>query len=163
MINLTFAPIDDTFIPAADEYDRIWRADGKRIALAIENATRLKFKETSVAVTVFEGVSRSNPMQLRASYDANTKKATLVHELLHRISEEYMLKLPIKGEDLTLGLHKQIDLLLYDVWIELYGREFADTQVQNESSRTPTYKEAWKWALSLSPGERHAKFTDLCS
>lgn len=161
MLNITFIPESEDFSRAAKAYADIWGNDGKRLIENIEKAVGKKFKEINIEGTVFEGISQSNPLKLRASYDDNTKKATLVHELLHRISAEYMFKLPDKNEDLSLGLHKQIDLVLYDLWTELYGREFADEQVTIESKRTPVYKEAWDWALSFHAHDRQKLFNDL--
>lgn len=162
MLKITFKPETDKFTPAAEEYTAIWRAESVHITSAIEHAANLPFKEKAIEAIVYEGRSRSDPiLKLRASYDQSTKKATLIHELLHRLSDKYRLDLPVKGDELSLGLHKQIDLLLYDIWIELYGQKFADDQVKIESARTPKYKEAWNWTLSFSRDERQQKFATL--
>lgn len=161
MLTITFIPENGSFTSAAQDYSNIWALDGDRITAAIESAAQLTFKETAIEAIVFEGKSQSSPMKLRASYDNDTKKATIVHELLHRISFEYMLDLPVKGEDLSLGLHKQIYLLLYDIWVDLYGKQFADEQVEVESQRVSIYRAAWQWALGLSGSERKAKFREL--
>ena len=161
MLSITFVPENNGFIAGACAYSRIWEEEGGRIITAIETAAGLKFKERSVTATVYEGISWSNPLKLRASYSEDTKKATLVHELLHRLSQEYLLTMPAKDEPFDLRQHKQIDLLLYDLWCGLYGKTFADQQVALESSRTPMYKAAWDWALCLSKAERCAKFAGL--
>lgn len=162
MVDITFEPEGLKFAAAAKAYAEIWKAEATRIVSAIEDLTGLPFQESNIGAVVFEGNSQSNPvMKLRASYDAGTKKATLAHELLHRLSVEYMLDLPVKGDGLALGLHRQIDLVLYDLWVRLYGTTFADEQVAVESTRTPMYKEAWDWALALSPLERRARFAEL--
>lgn len=163
MININFAPEDTTFIRASEEYVRIWEREGKRITFAIEKVSGLPFKEHDLTAIVFEGISQSHPLKLRASYDENTKIATLVHELLHIISAEYMFALPEHTDDLGLGLHKQINLVLYDIWSDLYGVQFANAQVAIESERTPMYKEAWEWALSFSRHEREQQFHKLIS
>ena len=161
MLNISFTPDDPEFSEAAVEYADIWAKDGKRITDAIENSVGKRFKAKDIQAIVFEGISQSNPLKFRASYDRNTKSATLVHELLHIISAEYMFKLPIKDEEITLGLHKQIDLVLYDIWVELYGKQFAEEQVDVESKRTPIYREAWIWALGFSKPKRHSIFLHL--
>lgn len=161
MVTITFVPENDNFLKAANLYDHLWREEGDQIVSAIEVATGLKFKEKSVTATVYDGMSWSDPLKLRGSYDADTKKATLVHGLLHRLSKEYMLKLPINGDELSLGLHKQIDLVLYDLWCALYGTAFADRQVEVEVGRAPLYATAWRWTLSLPQAERQAKFATL--
>ena len=163
MLKITFIPDNEDFSQAAKAYTDLWANDGNRITENIEKVAGKEFKERNIEGTVFEGISQSNPLKLRASYDDNTKKATLVHELLHRISAEYMFNLPDKNEDLSLGLHKQIDLVLYDLWTELYGREFADEQVAIESKRTSVYKEAWDWALNFQKHDRQKIFVRLRS
>ncbi len=161
MLAIAFIPESAEFTKASKEYDNIWLEQGADIILAIENATGLDFKETATNATVFEGISQSHPLKLRASYDADTKKASLIHELLHRISSDYMLKLPVATDDLSLGLHKQIDLVLYDIWCTLYGKQFADQQVKIESQRSKLYEEAWGWALQFSAQELSKMFSEL--
>ena len=161
MLKLKFTPENKNSVEAAKSYAKIWQKEGNRIVTAIENSTNLEFKDKFIEVTVFEGISQSHPMKLRASYDDETKTATLVHELLHRISADYMLKKPDPIDDLSLGLHKQIDLVLYDLWTGLFGEDVANRQVENESSRTALYKQAWEWALSLSKKQRAEIFAKL--
>ena len=100
-------------------------------------------------------------MRLRASYDDETKKATIVHELLHRISADYMLPFPEPNDDLSLAIHKQIYLVLYDLWVQLFGKVAADRQLALESSRSLIYKNAWEWALGLSKEQRAERFAKL--
>jgi hypothetical protein len=49
---------------------------------------------------------------------------------------------------------------LYDVWEWLYGRDFADEQVEVEKRRKGVYhyEAAWAWALVQSPEERAQRF-----
>jgi hypothetical protein len=161
MLKLEFIPESKDFIDAAKSYSNIWNEYGQKIVQAIEETTKLKFKDKEIKAVVFEGISQSHPMRLRASYDEETKKATLVHELLHRISADYMLPIPEANDEISIGLHKQIDLLLYDLWIELFGKDVADSQVKIESSRIATYKDAWDWALGLTKKQRQEKFAKL--
>ena len=160
-MEIIFVPENDSFVKAAAAYGRIWEEEGDRIITAIESATGLKFKERSVTAAVYEGISWSDPLKLRSSYDEDTKKATLVHELLHRLSKDHLIKMPDKSDAFDLGQHKKIYLVLYDLWCELHGKNFADRQVTIESGRTPMYKAAWDWALRLPKAERRAKFADL--
>ena len=101
---------------------------------AMERATGLRFLETHVNAVVFEGTSRSglgdSPMDLRASYPADVKKATLVHEHGHRL----IAQLTTRPADLD--EHRVLDLFLYDVWESLWGRDLADQQVTFESGLT---------------------------
>jgi predicted metal-dependent peptidase len=95
-------------------------------------------------------------MQLRASYPAEVKKATLIHELLHRMLGRVRTTTEIDE-------HRKLFLVLYDIWVSLYGKEFADRNVAVESLRKGLYdyETAWKWALAMSPEERAAKFKAL--
>lgn len=91
-------------------------------------------------------------MHLRASYPPDTKRATLIHELGHRLQSELFHF----GED----DHKYLFLWIYDVWVKLYGREFADAQVAVERQRGRMYPAAWDFALAMSPGQRAAKWKE---
>ncbi len=161
MVELVFIPESTDFAPAAKSYSFFWKTDGAKIITTIENATHLSFKEKKIEVTVYEGISQSHPMKLRASNDDETKKATIVHELMHIISADYMLPLPEPQDALSLGLHKQINLVLYDAWNYLFGQAVADRQVIKESSVSQTYKFAWDWAMLLSKEERAQAFAKL--
>jgi len=87
-------------------------------------------------------------MYMRASYPPDTKRATLVHELAHRLISGYVGK---DEED-----HPVIFLFVYDVWLRLWGREFADAQVEVEGERTGRYDyaRAWREALALGADGR---------
>jgi hypothetical protein len=54
-------------------------------------------------------------------------------------------------------------LILYDVWVALYGEQFANEQVDVEKKRRGLYdyQAAWNWALSLSKEDRGARFQDI--
>jgi hypothetical protein len=55
-------------------------------------------------------------------------------------------------------------LYLYDVWVQLYGKEFADRAVVVESARKGIYdyEGAWKTtALAMTRKERHRKWQDF--
>jgi hypothetical protein len=78
------------FDPAAAEYDRIWKDDGPRIAATLEAVSGLR----SPAAGIDAIVSEARPMtsydgrriRLRAAIRRPYKKATLVHELGHRLA-----------------------------------------------------------------------------
>ncbi|HKY05960.1 MAG TPA: hypothetical protein VJQ56_13780, partial [Blastocatellia bacterium] len=88
-LRLNFTPESERFSEAAKQYRSIWDAEGKRIVETMEQVSGLKFRETEVQVIVYEGASNSGfgdkPMKMRASYPEDVKKATLVHELGHRL------------------------------------------------------------------------------
>jgi len=95
---------------------------------------------------------KEKPMQLRASYPLDTKKATLIHELGHRLKADLFHQ----NED----DHKYLVLWIYDVWTVLYGRDFADAQVAVEKQRGRMYPAAWDFALSLTAEQRVAKWKE---
>src|SRR4051794_35016280 len=86
-LRIVFQPDSDQFREAAREYESVWAREGSRIAAAMEAASGLKFEDREVKAMVLEISSDSGykdkPMHLRASYPADTKKATLIHELGH--------------------------------------------------------------------------------
>ena len=95
-------------------------------------------------------------IRLRAGYSPDYKKATLVHELGHRLA----LALPNHG---GLDDHRLLYLFLYDAWTDLYGQDFADRMVAIER-RIPggyDYDSAWTWALSQTRQERQDRLNAL--
>jgi hypothetical protein len=103
-----------------------------------------------------EGVSesgyRDRPMRLRASYPPDTKKATLIHELGHRLESGLF---PRSEDD-----HQYLFLWIYDVWVKLYGRQFANEQVAVEKARGRIYPAAWETALALTAEQRASKWRE---
>ncbi len=150
VVRLEFVPESETFAAAVGEYERIWAADATRIVRAMQEVSGLTFTDTVITAIVFEGVSssgsRDTPMRLRASYPLDTKKATLIHELGHRLQSPLF-----RREDEE---HGPLFLWLYDTWVRLYGKEFADAQVAVEKRRRGPYPRAWDEALALSPKQR---------
>jgi len=147
-MNIYFYPDNENFTEAVKEYQLIWEQDGDRIISALETSGKMIFKENIINAIVFEGISHSHPLSLSASYSADIKKGTLIHELAHRL----VVSNNVKTEN-SLEAHKLIYAFLYDVWISIYGKEFADTMVKIESERTPMYKEAWDWIFSNKKGQ----------
>jgi hypothetical protein len=145
-----FVPENERFASAVGEYERIWAADAARIARTMQEVSGLTFTDTAITAIVYEGVSssgyRDTPMRLRASYPLDTKKATLMHELGHRLQSRLFRR---QDED-----HGPLFLWLYDSWARLYGKDFADAQVAVEKRRGGPYPRAWDEALALSPKER---------
>jgi hypothetical protein len=155
-LQLDFEAESDAFSDAAAEYRSIWQADGQRIVDVMEGLTGLEFEAGPVHVIVQEGTSfsgyRDIPMRMRASYSHSTKQATLVHELAHRLISELV---PGTFED-----HPIIFLFVYDAWVELWGREFANREVEVESLRRgpSNYRGTWQSVLALSADERAQRF-----
>lgn len=139
---------------AARSYRSIWDEDGERIIAALEAQTCLKFAETRVTAIVDDVVSHSggpdHAMGLRSSYDLDTKRSTLVHELGHR----HLWQL---GERLAgIDSHRTLYLILERVWAEVWGAPFAAARVRGESSWQASYDyaAAWQWARALTIDER---------
>ena len=156
-LRITFTAESPQFEAAASEYTELWTGEGERIVNAMESASGLKFDANEVKAIVFEGVSesgyRDRPMRLRASYPAATKKATLIHELGHRLESGLF---PGSEDD-----HQYLFLWLYDVWVKLYGRQFADEQVAVEKARGRMYPAAWEAAMALTAEQRAAKWREI--
>ncbi|MEJ7809530.1 MAG: hypothetical protein WKG32_03850 [Gemmatimonadaceae bacterium] len=161
-VRVTFTAQSDSFASARDEYEALWRDEGPRIVRVMEQVSGLRFDsppyaDTAIGAVVFEGVSnsgyRATPMRLRASYPHETKQATLVHELGHRLQTG----IAHRDED----EHEILCLWLYDTWTALWGQPFADAQVRVERERGGPYPRAGAAALALDSAARTARFTAL--
>lgn len=155
---LAFTPVAPSFASAADEYRRVWDREGPAMAAALERAAGLRFPPEPVEILVSEGRPMTSfdgrTIRLRASYSPAYKKATLVHELGHRLA----LALP-RGAGLD--DHRLLYLFLYDAWTDLYGRDFADRMVAIERRIGPAYDSTWRWALAMTRGERQDRLAAL--
>ena len=146
---------------ATRAYRSIWDEDGPRIVAALEARTCMKFPEPAVAALVDDATSNSggpeHPMALRASYDLDVKRATLVHELAHR----HLWQLTQRLDDLD-G-HRTLYLVLDRVWADVWGEPFAVERVRTESSwhAEYDYAAAWAWARALTIDERSALWNRL--
>jgi hypothetical protein len=160
---VTFVPQNKSprFEAAADEYRSIWAAEGSRIIAGMEQISKLIFPDRTVKAEIYEGVSSSGrggePMRLRASYPASVKKGTLVHEFGHRMNSQ------LKKRPRDLDEHRLLFLYLYDLWENLYGKEFADKEVAWERTLRGVYDydAAWNWALAMTRDERSARFGEV--
>ena len=93
---ITFEAESPVFSKAVADYKAIWAADGARIVGLMEQKTGLRVEPNPILAIVHEGVSSSGyhdiPMRLRASYPFDIKRATLVHELSHRLISDLVPK-----------------------------------------------------------------------
>ena len=155
---LSFVPTSPEFAPSSEDYRRLWESDGARIVAAMEGVTGLRFPASPIDAIVSEGRPMTaydgRTIRLWAGYSPAYKKATLVHELGHRLA----FALPR-----TAGLddHRLLYLFLYDVWTDLYGRDFADRMVRIERRIGPAYEAAWTWALAMTREQRQAQLASL--
>ena len=156
---IAFTPTQPDFAAAAAGYERIWKSEGERIVAALEGASGLRFPAGPIDALVTRGRPMMSydgrTMRLRADYSPDYKKATLVHELGHKLA----FLLP-RGE---LDDHRLLYLFLYDAWTDLYGKDFADRMAAIER-RIPgayDYDSAWTWALSQTRPQRQEKLRAL--
>lgn len=161
MLHIDFHPDnnDPALGKAAYEYQQIWAKESEKIVSTLEKLSGLRFIESFINAIVLEGISRSHPLSLRASYSIEDKKGALVHELAHRL----LVGNGIQHQRARSAIqsHEAVNLFLYDAWVELWGEQFAKNQVEVESGRTTVYKEAWQSTISLSNEQRAARLQDL--
>ena len=148
---------DPKILQATKEYQLIWKSEGEKIIKTINKITGLKFKAKFFNIIVFEGMSHSFPLRLRASYPNNVKTAALIHETCHRLLTESNVDHFRKD---ALEQHKELYLVLYDIWEDLYGEKWANENVLVESKRQEFYKQAFDWALSMDQEQRQDKFKE---
>jgi hypothetical protein len=145
-----------------DDYKKIWKNDSTRVVKAVEKTTGLKFIEKEINAIVFSSTlnSRSFPLSLNADLELDIKKGLLVHELCHRLLSGNHIRVRFDNyKDISLEIHKVLNLILYDIWVEVYGTKLANKMVEWESrSRRGIYKKAWDWALGFDKKERKSKF-----
>ncbi|MGZ8997490.1 MAG: hypothetical protein ACXW2T_01405 [Allosphingosinicella sp.] len=157
---IAFVPASPQLAAPAEEYRRIWEADGEQIVAVMEEVAGVPYPDSAIEVIVSEGKPMTSydgrTIRLRGRYSAAYKKATLVHEIGHRLA--FTLRRPPELDD-----HKLLYLFLYDVWTDLYGQAFADRMVSIERQIGPAYAAAWDFVLAMSRGERQAMLRTLRS
>ena len=153
-LQISFRPAspEPNIVSATVEYEGLWAAHGDEIVARLEAHTGLQFAERELRAQIREGPSRSHPLQLRASYDPETKLGTLIHELAHRLIIDAAPPAARRLES-----HAVIYLFLFDVWTDLFGESFAQRQVEIESQRRPLYAEAWRTAHGMDRTARSAR------
>lgn len=157
---LSFTAIDGPTSAAMAEYRQLWCTEGLRITTAMEKVTGYPYPGGAVDVLVGRGTPMTafggRRMSLKASYPLYYKRATLVHELGHRLA----FTMPRTAD---LDEHRLLYLFLYDVWADLYGTEYAGRMVAIERGIEGRYDyaAAWDWALSMTRGERQARLAAL--
>lgn len=150
---------------AAKEYGKIWREEGKKIIAVFEKVSGLKFREKIINAVTCDDVSYSIPLKLQSNISIENKKGTLIHELCHRLMVGNKVRFDFAYEDpnWNLEVHKQVDLILYDIWVELYGQKFAKDNIDFEISlwlkkgKSP-YSDAWSFALAKTKEGRRSEF-----
>lgn len=166
-MQINFYPEYDNsdFEKAAKEYANIWSEEGQRITETIEKISGLKFREKTINAVIHNRISYSHPLQLQTGLSLEEKRGTITHELCHRLLLANEIKWEkIKGKNgFYLLAHRPVDLILYDIWIKLYGKNFAKKHVKYEIALWDVkgispYKIAWDWALGMTKDKRHQEF-----
>ena len=163
MLQINFYPESDKkeYIKAAEEYKNIWKENGSNISNLIEKYSGLTFKTKVINAVTFDGISFSTPMRLRSNYSYDQKLAVIVHELTHRLLIDNNFWFPDEKK-FNEECHKTIDLILFDIWIDLFGKELAEKSKEIEINYgDPIYKRAWDWALSFTKEERIKQFNEM--
>lgn len=157
---LKFSPIRPDFAPSAAVYRVRWQEEGARIAAALERAAGLSFPVQPIEVLIRDGAPMTSldgrTIRLRAGYPINVWRATMTHELGHRLAIGL-------GRRAGIDDHRALYLFYYDAMVELYGQEFADRVVGFER-RIPgpyDYDAAWTWALAMTRAQRQALLAAL--
>ncbi|MBI3572501.1 hypothetical protein HY091_03155 [Candidatus Kaiserbacteria bacterium] len=157
MLTIRFLPESDLkdYQKPCKEFETIWRADGDKIVSQLQSVTGLAFREREINAAVFSGPSHSCPLALRAESDFINKRATLIHELGHRILRgRANMKRLSKLEN-----HKILFLVLPEVLLAIGGRELLDAAIAYDRALPhPEYGEAWDYALAFTPEERRREF-----
>lgn len=152
---LAFVPLQSGFAASAETYRARWEADGARISAALESAAGIPFPAEPIEVLVRDGAPMTTydgrTIRLRAGYPLGIWRATMAHELGHRLAQR-LGRLP------GIDDHRALYLFLYDALTDLYGHDFADRIVAGERRFRDAYDydSAWRWALAMSREERQA-------
>jgi hypothetical protein len=157
---LNFVAAEPGFAAASAQYRSLWCSEGSRIIAVLERVSGFSFPASPIEVFVFQGPPMTaydgRTIWLKASYPEYYKRATLVHELGHRLAAT----MPRTAD---LDDHRLLYLFLYDAWTELYGAPFADRMVQIERriAGRYDYAGAWDWTLIQTREQRQARLASL--
>jgi len=157
---LEFTPIRPDFAPSADLYRERWSDEGARIAATLERIAGVTFPDQRIEVLVRDGAPMTSldgrTIRLRAGYPINVWRATMTHELGHRLAITL-------GRAAGIDDHRALYLFYYDAMVDLYGQDFADRVVSMERRIADAYDydAAWSWALGMTRAERQALLATL--
>ncbi|MDQ2932998.1 MAG: hypothetical protein M3Q80_01300 [bacterium] len=157
-MEITFLPYSDIkdYSQAIKEYEEIWNTWGTKIIQAWEKELGFTFEEKKMVALIWSGISHCPPLCLRDDYEFERRKSVITHEIGHLLLNRKMKKVS------SLEVHKTMYLVLYDIFCNLYGKEYADSTVLLDNEWSPMYKEAWEYALSFKTREeRKAEFEKI--
>lgn len=154
---------DNKYNMHCNEYKVLWSVEGEKIQNAFEKILSIPFKEDKVSLLINSGMNFSNDSgeseesMMNFRYNNRCKLGTFLHELSHRIIMEYSLFEKAKKIYDMNDIHELIDLFLYDIIVELYGKAAADLRVEYESNfENQLYKDSWNKALAFKYEERQS-------
>ena len=167
---LRFFAADPQHGEFADSARKLWQVDGSRVIAALQAASGLRFRDQEITV-IMRGATASSgaagnpnsPLRLDLRYPI---LMSLTHELGHRLNAQ-LTHLPpeLKSGHGGLDAHKLLYLYLYEVWVQLYGTQTADTWRDTERGWADLGYEfirtAWDWAMALGPEGRARKFREV--
>jgi hypothetical protein len=109
----------------------------------------------AVALSMAIGPALAQGTRVALTFTPESK--TPVHELGHRMN----LNLRTRPQDLD--EHRLLFLYLYDLYVDLYGKEFADGQVVfgRTLKGLYDYDTAWTWTLAMTREERASRFAGV--
>jgi hypothetical protein len=161
MIQIGFVPEADLpeLQATAQNYQKLWHEFGSSIVESAKKITGLDFASQKIVATIHNGHSQSHPLMLQATTNRQRSRGDLVHELMHILLVDNNIHSSVVDDNNHgRAVHKLLDLVLFDIYVEVYGRTFARDQVALEKSQNQDYEEAWEWALNKNFTQRQKMF-----
>jgi hypothetical protein len=157
---------------AAARYQKFWEKSSSEILASFYKHTQLRFKQKKITIHMREdGRSMAGnshqPMELSMQRDDEQGiTCTLIHELAHRLVIGNGIDPPEGNKFIDAHanyyVHRHIYLFLYDVYVDILGKEVAQTEVDRESTKPNSfYTKAWAWALAKSYDQRQQSFMSI--
>lgn len=152
-------------ILGAIRYEKFWQTNENKIKQAFLRHTGLEFQQDEIIVIAHNDHSWSGdhqkPMRLACWLEEDWRLGgELLHELAHRLLSTRNWTETEGMPEENYEAHKQIDLFLYDVFVDVLGREGADKKLAIECGHEE-HKRAWDWALSKSYSERQQLLKEM--
>ncbi|OGH11394.1 MAG: hypothetical protein A3B38_01030 [Candidatus Levybacteria bacterium RIFCSPLOWO2_01_FULL_36_13] len=163
---INFYPDSDAqgLAEAVEEYKKLWEKEGNKIVAEIEKISGLKFTRKFLSAIIWlEEYGWSFPLSFSYSTPPEQREMEITHELCHRL----VIQNKIETKTFTVEeTHKQIFLILYDIFLNLWGEKKTKNRIEYEiglwaktgkKGQSP-YKRAWDWALSMTKEQRAEEF-----
>lgn len=165
-LSVEFRPIHPDVHNGAMAYQNLWAEEGSKIESTFRRISGLDFRVQRMFVLVGKRKNHKTghsgliidkkselddqynftPLLLTASRDIKERRRILIHELTHRLLMANNFSFSTKKHFHIEDSHQFLNLIFYDVMIDLYGQEFAESVKKREStSSDPRYKQSWEW------------------